>query len=233
MCCLFSGEGSCAERKPFGKGTMLEQKLEPQFQACAASTKSQYSLSDLAYCDDSSDCPANQVCCSNWGPGSGNSHSLCVPAARDKSNVCELSEPCVEGQPCATASTHCHRGSCELDNPRVRCAGVVCEGATPVCCTTDPDKPPRCAAADQCEAKPDSGPFPRANECSGPSSCPKGMVCQRNIMSTYCSGMVDGANARLVCETDKDCPKDHCTVWGGKGKPKCVFDTDFSYCTCP
>lgn len=52
VCCLFSGEGSCAERKPFGKGTMLEQKLEPQFQACAASTKSQYSLSDLAYCDD-------------------------------------------------------------------------------------------------------------------------------------------------------------------------------------
>ncbi len=233
VCCAYGDEVGCAARVPMGTGRMLEQKLEPQHRACTEQVSSKYSMSSVSYCDDSSDCGANEVCCVNWGPGSGNSHAICVPAARDRSNVCELSESCVEGQPCAIANTHCEGGACVLDNARVRCSGVVCEGATPVCCTLEPETAPVCSSADKCRPTPDSGPFPTANECSGPSSCPRGMLCQRNLFHSYCSGMLDGANARLVCETDKDCPADHCKMWGGKGKPKCVFDTDFSYCTCP
>jgi hypothetical protein len=234
-CCSYGGEYDCRRRAPMGTGKQVEAKLSAQLAVCNDSPPSGLSLTEILYCDDSSDCPANQVCCAQW-LWSGASFNSCVPARSDGKNACELVEACVIRGNCRTANTYCEASKCALKDAHVRCNGGGCDGVTPVCCSINQDSGPRCVAERDCvpPADNENGPFPVRHECSGPSSCPRGMYCQLGLLSTYCSGMRDAANSTLVCDNVRDCSIEECRVMGNKGPVKCEMDKErgFSVCTC-
>lgn len=234
-CCIYSDEGDCRKREPIRGGKLLEERLSAQLEVCNKTPPSDLSLSEVLYCDDSSDCPANQACCAQW-MWSGASFNSCVPLRPDGKNACELVEACVIRGNCRTPNTVCQSGKCVLKDARIRCAGTVCDGSTPACCRLSQDAPPKCVAEKDCIAPQNSenGPFPVRQECSGPSSCARGMYCQSGLLGTYCSGMRDGANAALVCDTVRDCSQADCKAMGQKGPVKCEPDqaSGFSTCSC-
>jgi len=234
-CCMYSDEGACRNREPLANLADVSQRTQQQVAACTNSPPSDLSLSEFRTCDDSTDCPGTNLCCAHW-LWSGASYNACVPGAADGKNACELSEPCVVDDNCRTPNTSCRAGKCVLKNAKIRCGGTICQGATPACCRTAFEGPPTCVAEKDCVSpvNNENGPFPIRQECSGPSTCPKGMICQLGLVDTYCTGMRDGANSSLVCDTVKDCSIEECRSMGNKGPVKCEMDRErgFSICVC-
>jgi hypothetical protein len=167
--------------------------LATQLMACE-SAELRYSLSEISRCDESADCAQGEVCCSMFLFG-GASASLCVRAPAPDESPCDFAERCYPGSPCATRGARCVAGYCEKPVANLPCGDAVCSGEKSVCC----GDPPRCAPSAECED--------RGLRCARPSDCLPGNHCQLTMMGTRCTGMLNLANARVVCESDSDCPR--------------------------
>lgn len=229
VCCGFSDERQCAPRAPLGDAPEVEARHVQAVGSCEAASKSELSLTHIALCDDSSDCDRGEVCCSQWLAG-GTTLYTCIPA-KAGSLACDYQERC-DGDTCRTANTECNAGECRSRGAQVKCAGTVCGGAAPVCCQRELGEAPRCEAscAPQSEAEP-------AYEfvCSASSGCPAGASCQTGMLGSYCAGLVDGANAVVLCETTADCRKDTCEMWGLQRPPECKINDrvpGMGHCAC-
>ena len=208
VCCGNRWQGTCGPLvvKPTG-GT--PQELGPQFEACRGETPT--------FCDDSSDCGPRERCCEEWFT-SDRDVTVC------KAGGCELHELCVPERPCRTPRTSCVSGVCRGTGARIPCGAVTCQGKTPLCCVDEVHGTRTCGA--RCE----SG---NAIACTHRADCPPGNWCQGYGGRTWCTGMVDIANASVLCAADSDCPEGLCT-WSGGGKPRCPRGKgqDLRTCSC-
>ncbi len=221
ICCRSGEDGACAMRVPLDES----DSLAPLLEKCSEKELGS-SLDNLALCDDSSDCEANEVCCAAW-MSSGASRQMCFHASVDGSNVCDYGELCVEGQPCKTHGTTCVRGKCRLTNAQIVCGGQPCPSEKPMCCAVDSEQ---CATLDACRKRAGRN-FMGEVACSGPSTCPRGSFCTQAYASTACQGLVDAANTRIRCDRDSDCPSAVCS---GQVRPRCAkAGNEPKFCTCP
>ncbi len=207
----------------------VEQRLAAQIESCKRAVRSEYSFDFLGTCDDSTDCPSGQACCSQW-LWSGASLLECIAVSPSGESVCDYGERCVADS-CVTRGTRCGDGECRRTDARVKCAGVVCGKDAPVCCQRGFEGKPACER--DCKA---AGEDSRAFEfvCSGPDGCPAGTTCQAGMFGSYCARLVDTANAVTLCESDADCPKDGCARMGKSAPPVCKegHSPGFAHCSC-
>lgn len=229
VCCSFGDDWGCAPRVSMPPAATPSQHAEPVVESCKRAVKSEYSFDFLATCDDSTDCPAGQVCCSQW-LWSGAGMFECIPGPATGDSVCDYAERCA-GDSCATRGTACVGGECRLANPRIKCGGVVCGKEAPVCCMRAFEGPATCER-DCKPANEESQAF--EFECSSSAGCPPGASCQAGMFGSFCAQMVDTANAVTLCESDADCPKDGCEWIGKKTPPVCKegHSPGFTHCAC-
>lgn len=229
VCCSFSDDYGCAPRVWTVPGDSAEDRLAPLIDSCKRAVHSEYSFDFVGMCDDSTDCPAGQVCCSQW-LWSGAGTFECKNASPDGASACDFHEPCVDGS-CATRGTTCVNGECRKAGAKVRCAGVVCGDDAPICCLRDFNGTPKCER--DCRA---ADPESRAvdYECSSSAGCPAGATCQAGMFGSFCASLVDTANAVTLCESDSDCPPDGCAWLGKKTPPVCRegHSLGFTHCDC-
>lgn len=184
-------------------------------EACGAEDGS---FAGFAGCDDSGDCPAGQRCCEQWVASGQNGYLAC-------SASCDIREVCVEGRPCSKSGAACVDGTCAMPPEKRHCGAATCTREKPFCCGAD-EASAVCSTSAQCE---DDGK--RRFECASPRDCIEG-ACQRNVMgNTYCTLLVDVANAGLVCERDADCDDSICM--GSPGKGRCDVAEKACVCDAP
>jgi hypothetical protein len=227
ICCGFSADYGCAPRKPEGPGEGPE-RMQPLINSCQENVQSQYSFDAVFLCDDSTDCPTGQVCCSQW-LWSGAGMFACVPASDTGNLVCDFHERCA-GDTCRTRDTHCVKKECRRIGVQVTCNGVTCDKDT-ICCQRSLEKPPSCERT--CEpANQDDRVF--EFECSKTDHCPPGAFCQAGMLGSYCSKSIDTANAVVLCESDADCAPDGCAWMGKTTPPTCKMGQRerFKSCDC-
>jgi hypothetical protein len=68
--------------------------------------------------------------------------------------------------------------------------------------------------------------------CAKAADCAAGQFCQTYGMHSWCTRVVDIANASVLCASDADCPKDVCAFSNGKGRPRCKQGTGLRSCEC-
>jgi hypothetical protein len=204
ICCGFSGEQVCAKRYPDDpKVASLEERFSRQIEACSAALKTDYSLDQLSYCDDSADCASGQVCCANqlWG-GAGFAECRTLPS--DGRSPCEFNELCDAGKPCVLPATECVDGTCRRSGRKLACGAETCSAPKALCCVQQGK--PSCTAPSACKVQ--EGHFGAA--CRGPADCPKGEWCCEGVGASYCAS--ECINAATVCESVRDCPPDYAGV---------------------
>ena len=229
VCCGFSTDYGCAPRKSAVSGPNAEDRFLPSINSCKENVASEYSFDELYLCDDSTDCPEGQVCCSQW-LWSGAGLLACLPASEAGDQVCDYHERCA-GDTCRTRDTHCVKNECHRVDALVTCSGVACSGDRPVCCQRGFQTPPTCER--DCEpASEEDRVF--EFECSRSEHCPPGAWCQSGMFGSYCAKSIDFANAVMLCESDGDCMPDGCEWLGKKAPPTCKLGQreGFKSCSC-
>jgi len=203
VCCSNGASRACAGRVPLDAHAELPARFAPQLEACDERVQGDGSFRTVEYCDDSSDCPRGEACCSGavWGDAG---YSACLPLGPDGSSPCELAERCREGLPCAIAGSVCRNGACALAEVALACGAGRCTAAAPVCCH-EADGATSCVAHGDERCSPERGRYPM--ECRSPADCPLGMACCSGYGTTYCAGSC--INCGLACVTDADCPAEH------------------------
>ncbi len=203
VCCSNGEARGCIGLVPLDPGEEFPGRLVPQLAACESRVRGDDSFHTIEYCDDSSDCPRGQACCSGtlWSDGS---YSACLPLGPDGSSRCELAERCLEGLPCATAGSVCRHGACARATVDLGCGAARCTASAPICCH-EADGASSCVAYGDERCSPERGRFPM--ECRSPADCPPGLVCCSGYGTTYCAGTC--INCGLACVTDADCPAEH------------------------
>jgi hypothetical protein len=146
---------------------------------------------------------------------------VCKPTGGAASS-CGIVERCVST--CRANGAACIDETCRKPLAKLRCGKATCAGDKPACCGV----PAGCRADADCRNQGE----PRYR-CAVPSDCLEGEHCARTAMGTHCTRLLDPANAGVVCEREKDCPKDLCQ--GQSARPKCAVDGDdwFKTCVCP
>ncbi len=228
VCCNIGDVEDCAPRVHENPGQSSAERVEPLVKSCQLHVQSQFSLDAVILCDDSTDCPDGYVCCSQW-LWSGAALLACVPASPSGSLVCDFHERCVH-ETCRTRGTHCVRSECRLADGQVACGSAKCGPGT-TCCQRGFESAPVCEPS--CEpANDDERVF--EFECSRSQHCPPGATCQAGLFGSYCSGLVDTANAVTLCESDDDCAPDGCAWLGKTSPPRCKEGqrTGFKSCDC-
>jgi hypothetical protein len=191
-CCSDGHGGGCVPTLPPGPQDNV-QLLASQLQECG-SVKLEYSLNEIARCDESADCGKNEACCGMFLFG-GASANLCVPYDSPDTSPCDFSELCYVGKPCATRGAACVDGECLKPVTNLPCGSATCSGDASACC----GDPPACRKPAECGHA--------GLRCARPSDCLKGQHCALGPMGTHCTGMLDLANTRIVCQKDADCPR--------------------------
>jgi hypothetical protein len=159
-----------------------------------------------ATCDDSGDCGAAGVCCSEYLAGTP-PQVECKPMEKDGVRTCALYELCVETATCRTPGATCVRGSCVPKRAvTIACGDATCNAATDVCCALDHGRAKRCATASQCDR--DGG---EGFACTSPRDCASGERCLTPPSwlpvanpGAGCAHYEDPSISRL-CATDADC----------------------------
>ncbi|MEZ4219986.1 MAG: hypothetical protein R3B13_03585 [Polyangiaceae bacterium] len=214
-CCL----GESADCVPTVAPTEDDEitPLASQLQACPHGQPS-----TLTRCDESIDCPRQQLCCSGPLDTSSNGVVCQSPGPGGRFN-CTDAEHCVKGGSCRSQGAVCvpREGVgyvCEKPVASLPCAGKRC-GKGEVCC----GDPQTCVALEACQGF--------AVRCSQPKDCLPGQRCVVNHLGSYCTGYGDVGTASVACATDADC--------GYADRPcarmRCRADADlgFKTCACP
>ncbi len=234
VCCSRGPDQGCVARVAPGQGDSPSEQKAPQLAACEAGVSSQYSFDAVAYCDDSGDCAKGEFCCGQW-LYSGAGLAECVAGTGAKKSPCDFGEVCREGMPCLTEGSSCYRGACQLEGARVACGDAVCGGATPICCAAFAGEAPRCVGREACRPDPEAAAVNIQFECSGPSTCAKGMYCLAGVVGSSCSNTLELGTAALVCESPADCPPEICEMYGkAGGRSRCTLDPErwLKICDC-
>lgn len=171
-----------------------------------------------AYCDESSDCPASQRCCS--GRTDDGNLTACVTPARcarywDRPGgfMIPAQEICRNGGSCKGQGLVCIPATRERS-----VSGGQCVSATARVADCPAEKPWRFwdAETKQAECIP-RGPWLREDgvlECDDHADCPGGMCCSSG-RGTFCSAAECDpglAYAGITCRTAKDCGKNEGNV---------------------
>lgn len=228
-CCVFGDTYGCAPLKPMGSGPNAEDRFGAMINSCKENVQSEYSFDSLLLCDDSTDCPTGQVCCSQW-LWSGAGLLACLPASAAGDQVCDYHERCSEDT-CRTRDTHCVKNECRRVDALATCNGVACTAEKPVCCQRGFQTAPTCER--DCEpASEEDRVF--EFECSRSGHCPAGAWCMSGMFGSYCAKSVDYGNAVMLCESDGDCAPDGCEWLGKKIPPTCKEGQrdGFKSCAC-
>lgn len=198
-CCVFSDRGACVATVPKGPHDDV-QLLASQLEACGAK-QTEYSLTEVRRCDESSDCPGGESCCGMFLFG-GASANVCVKQNGKRSAPCDFSEVCIDSSTCQVSGSECIDGVCAKRVERLACGKQKCSGETSACC----GDPPSCMKPSECEFG-----MPRYR-CASPKDCLHGQHCQVQVMGSLCTNFVDIANTTMACDTQADC---------GSGEPFC------------
>lgn len=167
-----------------------------------------------ASCDESSDCPEDELCCL----GATKTGTLVTCATKQRCSeawdgpgqlMIPAREVCAPGGTCKTPGRVCVHESCLSSKARVACGtSEDCPSDAPWCFWDSAAKRGECV---------ERGPWagePGVFECDGVSDCPGGACCGsgRNMTEQSFCGTVectpDLAYAARLCRTDADCVLD-------------------------
>ena len=219
VCCVADlGEQSipfCADVPPAGashEDGAAYKRAAREHAACqaaapaAVNTAAAVSMWRVLRCDDSGDCGAGEICCTNASSG-----DLVVGACHGANDDegCSLAELC-RGHSCRTLGSSCPSRSpgqlfdvCSPSNPRVRCGTSTCGPQAPVCCWD--------AGRSACTRGADCSPVVGAKapwECTRPGDC-GGMTCCITLdgaLGSSCRLACDYQVQTPTCERDEQCP---------------------------
>jgi hypothetical protein len=193
---------STCEKRVVSKNAGGFEELGPQLRICGGPPK---------FCGDSSQCETDDLCCLSYFASDAD-------IVRCNPGSCDYAEVCSEGHACKTPRTSCIGGTCRRND--VLCGNTKCDGATPNCCF---DEGKLVCAAD-CKG--------RSIACTKTADCPGTTKCQASGGRTYCSGVVDIANAQQVCTSDAECKALDICGFSRPSKPFCDKGRPYRVCGC-
>lgn len=157
-------------------------------------------------CDDGTDCPQGQTCCSLWQGMSG-LHAACVPRPL-VSQVCRA-ELCLEGGARCPPGRSCVDGACDAPDGPASCAGGRrCPSSAPFCVKAA-GSPGGYACAAQGSAAFLAASSGDRYTCTRQSDCSAGETCAyvfgevEHEVATVCTDYQFGYMGSLLCETDR------------------------------
>lgn len=169
---------ACARRTALEAGARGSEFAETpwyrqQSQVCGRALSDSSSLISVTYCDDSSDCPAGQVCSRTHGTCGALTASCSDWFYADTCEPIETMpvERCVPGAACRTPGTACFGGECVLSETPRSCGTRTCPAGT-VCCWRR-EQCYECVARDECGLGPGA-----TQECFGSQDCPAPRRCR-------------------------------------------------------
>jgi hypothetical protein len=215
---------ACAPRVPdTGEASQSDFGETPWYQRqsalCAQALSVSPSLISLAFCDDSSDCPADRVCTRTHG-SCGALTVLC--AGWFTVDHCAAMEPlqveqCVADAACRTPGTVCFAGQCVLRETARACGTRTCKPGS-VCCWRR-EGCVECADRGACT---DAAGI--VQECYGPRDCPARRRCRAgfeydSVGAAYYQGSSCEKGETELCVTVDDCLPDSM----GRDAKECTF----------
>jgi hypothetical protein len=216
--CCSAGDVSVCAPDALPKPSDAIQPLGSQISLCQAAPHG-IQVDEIARCRSSAQCPAGQLCCSQW-LFSGGSALVCKPSA-GRGATCDFGEVCTADLPCRTPNSVCVKGTCRR-RAEIRCGGAPCNLQTHACLALGPSKSPECVAdsdprmATWCK---EGRPLFRVT-CLGQADCLPGERCNYALGSTTCQ-VADYGTSAVMCDRVGDCPDDLCKG-GPPGKIKLV-----------
>jgi hypothetical protein len=215
-CCTDGAVDTCVPTVPPGEGDKV-QLLASQIEVCGEAHLP-HAISGIKRCGDAADCRKAEACCVEL-MFSGATATVCKPVPRSGASPCGIEEACTSS--CKAKGAACVEGVCQKPVAALRCDGATCSADKPVCCGS----PPKCRTAAEC-------PDPPRYACSGPRDCLAGEHCASSVIGTRCTRLMDAANTEVVCDVDRDCPRDACD---GRARARCAASPGlwFKTCACP